>query len=417
MKTYCMAALVMSFFGVQLAIGQESLPVPGPPPAPEAKMLSGLTGDSQLMSNAANPCCTRVWGSVDYLLWWVKDAPSNFPLVTTTTNFSTTAAGVPPGSLGRPDTVVLYGGSPINLGTFSGLHAVLGGWIDPEGTFGVEVGGFLLEQRTSLFSANGGTNGSPAIYLPAFRVDKNREGSFTIAEPLAGGGEGVTGNFTYASSLRFWGAEANGIFKLWQGQQGSVVLLGGFRYLDLQESLSLNGNLNDFVENIQDKIGMGFDTHNQFYGGQLGLKGQWNFGRWDVEATGKVALGVTHQNVSISGFDIQSGPGAFAPGYNTGFWYAQPSNIGSQSRNAFSVVPQVGLKVGYNILPNLRATVGYDFVYWSDVVRPGDQIDRRINYTQLPGLGPVTGPALPAPFFNTSSFWAQGLSFGLELKF
>ena len=89
------------------------------------------------------------------------------------------------------------------------------------------------------------------------------------------------------------------------------------------------------------------------YGGQLGLKGQWNLGRLEAEVTGKVALGVTQQSVTVGGFDIQSGPGDLSPGYDTGFWYAQPSNIGTESRNVFSVVPQVQLKIGYNITANL----------------------------------------------------------------
>ena len=108
---------------------------------------------------------------------------------------------MPPGTLGRPETTVLFGGSGINLGTFSGLTAALGGWIDADGRFGVEGSGFLLERRTHFFSATGNASGSPSIYLPGFNVNNNREGSFTIAEPLAGGGEGLTGGVTYAASL------------------------------------------------------------------------------------------------------------------------------------------------------------------------------------------------------------------------
>ncbi|MGG7379585.1 BBP7 family outer membrane beta-barrel protein, partial [Escherichia coli] len=54
---------------------------------------------------------------------------------------------------------------------------------------------------------------------------------------------------------------------------------------------------------------------------------------------------------------------------------ALPSNIGNFQRNRFGVVPQVGLKVGYNLTDNLRVYVGYDFLWWCNVVRPGDQID------------------------------------------
>lgn len=69
---------------------------------------------------------------------------------------------------------------------------------------------------------------------------------------------------------------------------------------------------------------------------------------------------------------------------------------------------------------HLRAYVGYSLLYWSDVVRPGDQIDRGINTTQLPtlgGQGTLTGPRRPAFSFQDSDFWAQGINFGVQLRF
>jgi hypothetical protein len=60
-------------------------------------------------------------------------------------------------------------------------------------------------------------------------------------------------------------------------------------------------------------------------------------------------------------------------------------------------------------------------MYWSQVVRPGSQIDRNINLSQSVILGNtngiLTGPASPMPLFNRTDFWAQGLSVGFELRF
>jgi hypothetical protein len=58
------------------------------------------------------------------------------------------------------------------------------------------------------------------------------------------------------------------------------------------------------------------------------------------------------------------------------------------------VVPEVGVKVGYQVTPHLRAQVGYDFLYWSDVVRPGSQIDPLINTNLIPPATPG-GPGRP----------------------
>ena len=131
--------------------------------------------------------------------------------------------------------------------------------------------------------------------------------------------------------------------------------------------------------------------------------------------TGGVAMGSTHQEVSINGSTT------IAPAAPVrGGLLALPSNIGNYSRDKFTVVPQIGLNVGRQLNNNLRAYVGYNFIYWSSVVRPGDQIDPVINTTQLPdknGPNPLVGPARPAFTFHDTSFWAQGISFGLAYSF
>jgi hypothetical protein len=43
-----------------------------------------------------------------------------------------------------------------------------------------------------------------------------------------------------------------------------------------------------------------------------------------------------------------------------------------------------------------------------------------VNVTQFPiqsGNGPLMGAARPAFNFNETDFWAQGLNFGLELRY
>jgi hypothetical protein len=63
---------------------------------------------------------------------------------------------------------------------------------------------------------------------------------------------------------------------------------------------------------------------------------------------------------------------------------------------------------------------GYSFLWVSTVARAGDQIDPVVNVTQVrikTPPGPLVGPARPAFNFNGTDFWAQGLTFGLELKY
>ena len=93
------------------------------------------------------------------------------------------------------------------------------------------------------------------------------------------------------------------------------------------------------------------------------------------------------------------------------------SNIGRFSKDRFAVVPEVGLNLGYQVTESVRAFVGYDFLYLSDVVRAGNQIDTRVNTNQLQRPMVAGGPTAPAFTFNGSDFWAQGLNFGLEFRY
>jgi hypothetical protein len=83
------------------------------------------------------------------------------------------------------------------------------------------------------------------------------------------------------------------------------------------------------------------------------------------------------------------------------------------------VIPETRLQFGYDVTSRVRARVGYNFLYVSDVLRPGNQIDRVVNVNQngLVGTGTVQTPAVPAPLLQHSDFWAQGVTFGLEFRF
>ena len=358
------------------------------------------------------------WVEADYLLWWIRPGPLPTPLVTT---------GNPkdplPGALGQPGTRSLLGGSGLDYGTFSGARINLGGWLDCEQTIGIEGGGFLLEQRAVRFAVASDSAGNPPIYLPVVNQDPaspnfGRQSIYTVADPLFPDPTGPTnGNVSVSSTTRFWGAELNGLVNFIRAGSWSLDGIVGFRYLDLQESLGLSGFSNDQFDDLQQTFNDSFRTRNQFYGGQLGARFGFRSERIALDVTGCVALGSTHQVVDVQGSSVWGGTGfALPPGVYPGGVYTQPSNIGRTTANNFTVTPQIGLKLGWNLTPWLTANVGYDFLYWSSVVRPGNQIDHNLNATQFPGAG-VNGALLPAPQFNRSDFLAHGVSFGLTFQY
>lgn len=368
----------------------------------------------------------RVWVDAEYLLWWVKGAHLP-PLVTTGSADPTQIP--PPGALGGPGTVGLFAGDGVERDPFSGGRFTAGYWLDCGQTKGIEASYFFLGSRSNDFTANSsGAPGSRVLARPFFDVSTGLPNSELIAFPgLASGAVSVT------STTELQGAEANLICNLCcscgdcgdccgPARSYRVDLIGGFRYLDLREGLGVVENsmvLPTSPALAGDAISAfdQFDTRNQFYGGQLGVRAEVRQNRLFANLMGKLAIGDTHETVDVNGATTITAPGGPAV-VRSGGLLALPSNIGRFSRDVFSVVPEGSLNVGYQVTNNLRVYVGYTFLYWSDVVRPGDAIDLRVNSTRVPtSLTPPSGPVAPLFAAPGSDFWAQGIDFGVELRF
>ena len=128
----------------------------------------------------------------------------------------------------------------------------------------------------------------------------------------------------------------------------------------------------------------------------------------------KVALGTTQEMINSNGVTIIPGGTSSNAGIFSSF-----SNSGRFTRSQFSVLPEVGASIGWQYTENLRFTLGYNIMYWSRVVRPGNQIDGVINPNQVPALGGTALASPPRPLipFTASDFWAQGITLGVELRY
>lgn len=354
----------------------------------------------------------RVWVTGEYLLWWIKD--SNIPPLVTTS---------PPASLGvigAPGTSVLLGGSDLNTGPYSGARITAGAWLNEAQTFGLEASYFFLGARSSNFAiAGSAAPGSPIIARPFFNVVTGAQDAEIASFPGV-----ITGSVNASNSSRLQGAGANMIANLCCACNYRVDMLLGFSYLNLDEDLQIleNANVAPGVATFGgSRVGVAdtFSTANRFYGGLLGARSEYRVGRAFANVLGTVALGSTHEVVRVFGATSVTSPAGVTTLLPGGL-LALPTNGDSFSRNAFAVVPQVGMNVGYQLTDNLRAFVGYSFLYWSNVVRPGDQIDTGLNRTQIPTSltgGALVGPARPAVLFRDTDFWAHGVNFGLGLLF
>ena len=161
-----------------------------------------------------------------------------------------------------------------------------------------------------------------------------------------------------------------------------------------------------------------FLCYNQFYGFQVGGRARWEQPNFYVDVTGKVGMGVTDQRVRIEGFSGLASP--FGNLTTPGGILAVATNSGEHNRQVFGVVPELGVNVGMDLCRNWRFKAGYTFLMWNGVARPGMQIDRSVNTSQVPtdqDFSTVSGPARPRFEFKEEVFFLQAFNFGLEFHF
>jgi hypothetical protein len=350
----------------------------------------------------------RVYGSAEYLLWWINgtDLP---PLVTTG------PATFPVAFLGNPGTRLLFGGSSVDQGPFSGGQFLLGGWLGCEQKVGVEATFLFLGEQSE--SAVFNSSAFPVLARPFINANRNTPSSEFAAFPGL-----ATGDVNIRNTTRLWGAGARGRCCALSGCRGRLDLLAGFQYYELEESLSIvervtfspatpDPNLagSSFVATDR------FATRNQFYGGVVGADGQLRRGPWGLNVLAQVALGTTHQVVNIQGQQAatRGGVTTVVPG---GLLALPGANIGRFSRDSFTVIPGASVSLAYWLSPRLSVHGGYSFLYWSSVVRPGEQIDPNLDVNRIPNFGVVAPPLAatrPAVLFDRTDFWAHGVNMGL----
>jgi hypothetical protein len=361
----------------------------------------------------------RLWGSVEYLLWFTKSA--NTPALLTTSPPGTPFATA--GRLSTPGTRILEGNDGLDVGGASGIRATIGGWFaETQDLFGWEASGFVLEKRSDITHYTSG--GSQILARPYFDAIAGIEGALVIAHPapnalIAGP---YVGSYSQTLSQHIWGAEGNLIANIGDLAYSRNYLLFGFRYFDFHEKLTMASTSYAPAINFGTQVVDVFNDRTQFYGGQFGLRKTFDVTqRLSVDVTGKCALGVASQTAGAAGYTQGfNANGAFLQ--SAGGLYAVRTNSGRFERDRFAVLPEADLKVHYRVNQNMTVFVGGNFLYVSSVVRPGEQIDRRIDLRNVPVASPILratpgATAQPAPRIAESDFWVTGLTAGLTIQY
>ncbi|MCM2369951.1 BBP7 family outer membrane beta-barrel protein [Aporhodopirellula aestuarii] len=349
------------------------------------------------------PVC-GFWVRAEYLLWALDgiDLP---PLVTTSPD------GTLPedtGVLGQTGTIISYGNESILDSMRSGLRVTLG-WADDSCGNGFEMSGMGIFEDDESFQSN-----ADLLARPVFDTDSGSETSMLIAHP-----DFLSGSVNVRASNQLASFDVSRRQLLSSRACQSLSLLFGYRYGNLEEMLRVEQS--SVYTAAQGQIISGttvdlfddFQTKNQFHGAQLGL----HYKQWSAHTTldtyAKVGLGINHGETTIAGQTVNTVPGGGSATFEGGL-LAQTTNIGVYDDTSFMALPEIGLNLTTQVQHNMKLTIGYSMMYWSDAARLDDAISR--NVSQFPPETP-TGTREPAYEYRTSSFLAHGLNIGAAFTF
>lgn len=384
---------------VSQAGGQMAEPAPPPVPAAPSPFapLPGLSTEEYVWGSSplARPGTGRpwVWGSAELLLGNTSGV-NVAPVVTTGIPFSAGGGGAMLGGLG---TSPVFGGKKMLDNWRTGLKTEVGAWFDPGHIWGASARFYSLYSTSDQFEAIG--DGWTIINLPQ-RITVVTVGGtiyqfpiYVSSPALVPGDEPVTGAAATTAQTTFTGGDLNLRRLILSNEQFRVELFAGYRQMHLGDELgaafiSRRGPAAGFLTiEGEDSI----RTRNNFYGTQVGGLGSIALGRFTVQGTSSVALGVNASDLDYSRTRIAR---------TDSVAIIAERRIEGGRVNYFSVAAEGGVRVGFRIAEHAKLTVGYTGIYWSNVRRAQEQ------YNLSPTL---TG--------GTTHFYTNMLSLGAELKY
>jgi len=409
----------------------------------------GAFGSGKGVLNGAGLFGHHFWFGAEYLLWVPKSMDVNYP-------FATTSAPADLGILGRSTTAALVGADRnITFDSANGFRAWAGMSWDESGTMGGEIGGFWLAKRSGTTNLPGNGGGLPVLAVPFFDVNSGAQGSYVVSFP------GINaGSIKLDTQTRALGAEANAVFGLYQGtdQPGGITFLAGLRFFQLKESFGEMTSSTTFGVPPGGVVPPGtlpppafgasffpgaggvfagtffgpalapyqvvtadiVQTRNDFFGGQVGFRGDIGFGNWFLNLTGKLAAGCMRERVDVTGYSTLT--------TSTGLVSTQPGglfdiaqDLGRHHKDRFAVLPEGGVSLGYQPCSWLRLSAGYTFLWTNTVIRPTNVISPYVNPNLVP-VSPLFNGSFPSAFIrqnvtSDSDYHLHGFNAGVEIRF
>jgi hypothetical protein len=409
-------------------------PMYGDPGAPDGPYGSGRGVLGSILGPRQGP--PSFWASAEALYWVPSSFIARYPIATTSAPLDFgRVGGITSASLGP-------GPRYLTFEAITGWRGYVGIAFDESGQMGGEVGGFLTSNARRDYTFTSNQLGMPVLTVPFQDVNTGAQGGYVVSWP------GVDhGTVNIAAQSQIYELEASGVLNLYQTGEGpgGLTLLAGPRFMRLREQLDVQTTSTNIgpipagldtgasffaagglpfagnpafvpvVVNTADRI----KTTNDFYGAQVGFRGDIGFGGFFIELVGKFGAGYMRETVEIQGGS--TGISAVASSLQPGGIYNLAQEQGTHHRDQFAVVGEGGINVGYQLLSFIRIQGGYTFMWVNHVVRPTRELSPVLNPNLIPtsptytGLSPAT--IYPRNITNETDYHIQGLSVGVKIEF
>jgi len=380
----------------------EFIPAQGPTPMPV-----GVPGYVTAPISIIPPAWHAIdgWADFEYLLWWRRGRKFP-PLVTTEPN-----AGV------LPQATVLFGGTEVTEQARPGGRLDLGVWLDPCHRIGLGGHYVALGNSPVEFAL---TSQELGFFARPFD-DATTAPPTPTALPVANDGAAppTTGNLLLQSDSD---VQAGDVYFRWVLRRSCRLrfdLLAGYQYSRLDEYLSIDTFTRTDLDNdlFQTREARDvFDTENEYNAGHFGFDAEYRKGCWGLETLARFGFGNMHQRVTISGSSTFTDAENNVDTRASGLLAQSATNGGVHTQDEFAFMTDTGIKLNYYVRERFKLSIGYSLMYWSNVLRPGDQVNLNVD-ARLLNPAPPLDATEPSFAFDTTKFYIEGLTLGMDFAF
>ena len=300
------------------------LPLPPPPEIGTATVLTG-----ELPASADPRYGEYVFGSVDYLLFWIRRGPTPTPISTVPTAVAVAdlaGTDLPPGAVAN-----IFPGE-LDYDSFNGARGWLGRGLTADRVWSVD--GSDLQRFEETVGGAVASTGVPVIGRSFVDVGAGRETFLYDLTPdgLTRGRSPWTPRASSTPPTPTSGRRGRPCSPTWvpppSPASGSPVAGGaGDRQRGDAPGRGRRAGHGLHVERVVPGV------RNEFYGPQVGFASQYRYGCVTLDVTGKLAMGVVNQQVQIDGFATSQVQGQAAQTFpNQSILFVQTTNAGTYTR-------------------------------------------------------------------------------------